>query len=279
MFDLTTPPPGFWGAPTSSVDWCEANYHYFPYVCEFFNTTSSLALMLAGGIGAWLHRGLLERRFSLAFLALLLVGVGSVAFHATLRFELQMLDELPMLWLALVMIYTLLENQPKRRFGAWFPTLLVGHGILVSLLVAFTRGRLQFWVFQFSFGSAEFYGLYRVWRVHRRSQNESVHRLFRFGMGFYLAAIALWGVDTRWCSFVSVTLPSWGLFNPQLHAVWHVLVSLGFYALVLLIAYDRFDVLGTRVKLERYCGLIPYLVLRSPARVDTSGTAPPNAPR
>jgi dihydroceramidase len=81
-------------------------------------------------------------------------------------------------------------------------------------------------------------------------------------MGLYLVAIALWSVDTHVCSFVSVTLPAWGLFNPQLHAIWHVLVSLGFYALVLLIAYDRFDVLGTKVKLVRRFGVVPALALR-----------------
>lgn len=262
MFWLTAPTTGFWGTPTASVDWCEANYRYLPYVCELFNTVSSFAIVLAGGLGAWLHRGVLERRFLLAFLALLTVGVGSVAFHATLRFELQMLDELPMLWLALVMVYTLIENQPTRRFGHWFPALLVVHGISISLLAAFTRGRVEFWAFQLSFGSAEFYGLYRVWRIHKRSQNRNVHRLFRWGMGLYLVAIALWSVDTHVCSFVSVTLPAWGLFNPQLHAVWHVLVSLGFYALVLLIAYDRFDALDTKVKLVRRLGIVPALALR-----------------
>jgi dihydroceramidase len=262
MFNLTAPTPGFWGAPTSSIDWCETNYRYSPYVCELFNTLSSFALVLAGCFGAWFHRRLLERRFLLAFVALFVVGVGSVAFHATLRFELQMLDELPMLWLSLVMLYTLLENQPTPRFGAWFPALLVLHGILVSLLTACTRGRVQFWVFQVSFASTEFYGLYRVWRIHKRSQNASVHRLFRWGMGCYLVAIGLWSVDTHLCSFVSVTLLSWGLFNPQLHAVWHVLVSLGFYALVLLIAYDRFDVLGVRVELRRRVGIVPYLAPR-----------------
>ncbi|HEX5101677.1 MAG TPA: ceramidase domain-containing protein, partial [Polyangiaceae bacterium] len=123
MFLLNAPSPGFWGAPTSSVDWCEANYRYSPYICELFNTLSSLVILLAGLFGAWFHRRVLERRFIVAFLALLAVGIGSVAFHATLRFELQMLDELPMLWLALVMIYTLLENRPTRRFGPWFPAL------------------------------------------------------------------------------------------------------------------------------------------------------------
>jgi len=262
MSYLTAPTLGFWGAPTSSVDWCEANYRYSPYVCELFNTLSSFALVLAGFIGAWLHRRSLERRFLLAFAALFVVGIGSIAFHATLRFELQMLDELPMLWLALIMIYTLLENRPTRRFGYWFPVLLVAHGTLVSLLTACTRGRMQFLTFQLGFESAEFYGLYRVWRIYRRSRNPSVHRLFGWGMASYILALVLWGVDTRFCSLVSVTLPSWGLFNPQLHAVWHVLVSLGFYALVLLIAQDRSDVLGVEAKLERRFGIVPYLAPR-----------------
>jgi dihydroceramidase len=262
MFLLAAPSPGFWGAPTSSVDWCEANYRYSPYICELYNTLSSFALVLAGLCGARFHWRVLERRFLLAFLALFTVGIGSVAFHATLQFELQMLDEVPMLWLALVMIYTLLENQPQRRFGPWFPALLVVHGALVSLLALSTRGRVEFWTFQVSFSSTEFYGLYRVWRIHRRSRNASVHRLFRWGMGFYLVAIALWSVDTHLCSFVGVTLPSWGLFNPQLHAVWHVLVSMGFYSLVLLIAYDRFDVLGVRAGLDRRFGIIPVLSRR-----------------
>jgi len=259
MLYLTSPTPGFWGIPTSSVDWCEANYRYSPYVCELFNTLSSFAILLAGWVGAWCHRRGLERRFLLAFLALFVVGVGSIAFHATLRFELQMLDEVPMLWLALVMNYTLLENRQTRRFGVWFPALLVVYGILISLLAMLTRGRVEFWAFQISFSSAEFYGLYRVWRIHRRSQNANVHRLFRWGMGFYLVALVLWSVDTYRCSFVSVTLPAWGLFNPQLHAMWHILVSLGFYALVLLIACDRSDVLGTGLELERRFGIVPYL--------------------
>jgi dihydroceramidase len=262
MFFLSAPTLGFWGSPTSSVDWCEANYRYSPYVCELFNTLSSFALVLAGCLGAWLHRRVLERRFLLAYCALCVVGLGSVAFHATLRFELQMLDELPMLWLALVMIYTLLENRPTRRYGHWFPALLVMHGTLVSLLAAFTRGRMQFWAFQASFGSAEFYCLYRVWRIHKRSQNARVHQLFRWGMACYLVALVLWAIDTRFCTLVSVTLPAWGFFNPQLHAVWHVLVSLGFYGLVLLIADDRFDVLGVEAKLDRRFGIVPRLTLR-----------------
>ncbi len=76
----------FWGAVTSTVDWCEANYQHSNYVAEFFNTVSSFAMVLAGACGFWLHRRTLEFRFLLAFLNLIGVGLGSAAFHASIRF-------------------------------------------------------------------------------------------------------------------------------------------------------------------------------------------------
>src|SRR5256885_16915037 len=101
---------GFWGRPTSSVDWCEANYAHRPYGCELFNPASSLAMVVVGVLGLALHRRTLGLRFVWAFLAVVVVGLGSIAFHATLRFELQMLDELPMLYSALIMLYILVED-------------------------------------------------------------------------------------------------------------------------------------------------------------------------
>ena len=61
-------PPGYWGTVTSTVDWCERNYAFTPYVAELFNSASSLAMVAAGVLGIALHRGVLERRFLLASL-------------------------------------------------------------------------------------------------------------------------------------------------------------------------------------------------------------------
>ena len=232
-------PDGHWGPPTSSVDWCEANYRFSPYVAEFFNTLSSLAMVTVGIIGLLRHRKTLETRFLVAFVAIAVVGLGSAAFHATLRFELQMLDELPMLYLALVMVYILLEIRPGRRYGRWLPIALALHGVLVTALATLTRGQLQFYVFHLSFGSLELFALYRVVLLYRASENPRVRRLFWLGMGSYVLAVALWFVDLRYCDFLAVTLPGLGLPNPELHAVWHVLVSFGFYLLVVLIAEVR----------------------------------------
>lgn len=250
---------GFWGPPTSTIDWCEANYEHTPYVCELFNTVSSVAMVMVGLLGLVLHRRLLERRFLAAFLVVVLVGVGSIAFHATLRFELQLLDELPMLYSALILVYILMENQAKPRFGIWFPLALVAHGVLVTALTAFTRGPLQFYLFHASFGSLEFFALYRVFRLYRRSQSRAARRLFVFGMFAYASALVCWFTDLRACHFLSVTLPSFGVPNPQLHAIWHLLVSAGLYLLVVLIAHERLLVLGRHPRVCLAGGFLPYL--------------------
>jgi dihydroceramidase len=253
------PTPGFWGPPTSSVDWCEANYEHSRFVAEWFNTTSSLALVAAALLGFVLHRRVLERRFLAAYAALGVVGLGSIAFHATLRFELQMLDELPMLWLALIITFILgeLRRPPGTRAGRRLATMLTAHGLLVTALCTLTRGTLQFACFHISFGSLELYCLARAWRLGRRSTAPAARRLLAVGFTAYAVAIAAWFVDLKACSFVARVLPAHGLANPQLHAVWHVLVSVGFYAILLLIGHERLVLLGRRPTIETRFGVIP----------------------
>ncbi|KAJ1488973.1 ceramidase, partial [Baffinella frigidus] len=94
--------PGFWGDGSSSsgtIDWCERNYVVSFYIAEFFNSFSALALVVAGGY-AWYQawRDSLELRFHAIGISVVLVGLGSAAFHSTLQFWGQMWDELPMVW-------------------------------------------------------------------------------------------------------------------------------------------------------------------------------------
>jgi dihydroceramidase len=243
-------PPGFWGAPTSTVDWCEANYVVTPFICEFFNTISSVAMILAGGLGALRHRRVFDRWMLLAFGLLGIVGLGSIAFHATLKFEFQMLDELPMLYLVALMVYLLLEPGPTPRFGRWLPVALLAYAVAATCSDSLTRGRIQFFAFQVSFGALEFFCLYRIYLLSREVENRAVRPLFGVGVTFYVGAILLWFVDIRFCSAVSVSLPALGIPNPQLHAWWHVLVSCGFYVLLLIVGYDRLRRSGARPQMH-----------------------------
>jgi dihydroceramidase len=65
-------------------------------------------------------------KFSLASLALIVIGVGSFAFHGTLLRSAQMLDEIPMLWGSLSFLWIAISlNYPPgavrpdpSRFGS-----------------------------------------------------------------------------------------------------------------------------------------------------------------
>jgi dihydroceramidase len=242
---------GFWGETTASVDWCEANYAHSRYVCELFNTLSSLVIVAVGLLGLWMHRHVLERRFLAVFGSVALVGVGSTAFHGTLLFELQMLDELPMLYTATLLVYLLLENRRQRRYGHWLPLALIGYVALATYGAAFTRGTQQFWLFQTTFAALELFAMFRTFLLYRTSQDAAQRRLFRNGISLYLVAIVSWYLDLGYCDELVAMFSAVGLPNLQLHAVWHVLVALGLYALILVIAVDRMRVLEQSPLVER----------------------------
>jgi dihydroceramidase len=221
-------PVGAWGLPTASIDWCEANYAVTPWVAEFWNTVSSLSMVVAGVVGLSLRRFAGEVRAAFALLAL--VGLGSIAFHGTLRFGLQMLDELPMLYLVTWLVWLLVETGPGRRLGAWFPAALVGYVLLATAGATLTRGDAQFLAFHLSFGALEIFCLLRVTWLALQPENARVRRVFVLGLLAYATGIAIWFVDLKACRRVS------GL---ELHAWWHVLVSLGFFLLLSVVSFDR----------------------------------------
>ncbi|XP_013916330.1 PREDICTED: alkaline ceramidase 3 [Thamnophis sirtalis] len=77
---------GYWGPPTSTLDWCEENYVVSSYIAEFS------------------------------------VGLGSWCFHMTLKYEMQLLDELPMIYSCCVFVYCLIlkRNQGLLRVSLVF---------------------------------------------------------------------------------------------------------------------------------------------------------------
>ena len=54
-------------------------------------------------------------RFHLCFASLFVVGIGSWMFHMTLQYEMQMLDELPMVWGGLTILYCMCVVQSRKE--------------------------------------------------------------------------------------------------------------------------------------------------------------------
>jgi dihydroceramidase len=170
--------------------------------------------------------------FKVAYLSTAVVGLGSIAFHATLKKEWQwtgniklITDEVPMLYSAISVCFIIVSQRyslsllQKRLLAS----LLCFHAVFTTLLVTLTEGSLQFVFFHLSFGTLEFYSLiqgYPNLTEVASMLNKKEGKLFQIGIfGFisYILGITCWIIDLTYCSIFTN-------FNPQLHAFWHIFV-------------------------------------------------------
>jgi len=238
-----------WGPVTATLDWCEENYlpcralsflKCETYVAEYWNVVSSLAMSLLGLYGAVRGARLgLEPRMVVGYLALVVVGLGSAAFHGTLLLESQALDELPMLLGNAVFLYCLTPNAwrvtARRRFAVAAALGLVFCAVTAVYLL--THNAL---FFEVSYGVGAVLLVYRcsLWayrnRAERNPRAAPARRVVLVGTLSMLVAFALWNVENTFCLPLRAVRRAVGprlewLF--QLHAWWHLLASLAAYHL------------------------------------------------
>ncbi|CAG8608899.1 13490_t:CDS:2 [Acaulospora morrowiae] len=255
-----------------TVDWCEKNYAVTHYVAEFFNTLSSLCMVGAGAFGVYMHSQGFEKRFQVCFATIIVVGIGSILFHGTLLFSLQLFDEVPMMFCVLVLCYSVIENRKERKYGNWFPVALIIWGLAVTAIMVIS-GRhshdgmmqaIEFYVFQGSFVvmAATVY-LHTVAIVLNSKAGKGVTKLWTSGSAVFLIGYIGWHVDMHLCSSM-YSLP-FNVPNPQLHAWWHLTASYGSYLICALIAYDRSMRLGKSPKIRWIAHILPYVELPQPS--------------
>jgi dihydroceramidase len=168
-----------------------------------------------------------ERRFQAAFLAITIVGIGSVAFHGTLQKASQALDEVPMLYTAFAFVYITINQKYvlKESQRYLLAIALISHAVLTTYLVTAFHGQLQFFLFHFSFGTAEFFSIYQLVTLYRSEAGEKgsqAAKIFERGLFFYLGAFVFWMIDMLGCEFVNPWYPTAVLpINPQFHGWWH----------------------------------------------------------
>ena len=267
---LAADSPGYWtgafGFVPSTVQWCESNYEVCHFIAEFFNTVSSLSILAAGLIGM-IYTRRLEQRWVLAYATIATVGIGSVLFHMTLLRPMQMLDEVPMLWAVIVMVYCIIETDAVRpKYGRALPIGMFAYAVFVTLLTSLSSGHVQFLLFHASFGSLEFWSLGAIAMRARRETDPTLCRLYRRGFSAYAIALVCWASDIHFCESLQRMWPA----NPQLHALWHVFVSAGLYILTVCTTHARLRVLAassgdSAATIEWMCYVLPVARLKATA--------------
>ena len=248
----------YWGAVDSDFDWCVASRHntyvclfssslipqrvavrceynnvYTKYVSEPFNTVTSGAYPL-GAAYAWHmhHRLSLSSWHKLMLLVTMVMGVGSMIFHGTMRYWAQLLDELPLYAMA-VLAAAALRQRASRSAGIQ-PYVATWAAFLAAVIIFSERSSsthvLMRGVMTVTFSLAFVY-IFTALAVagdeadRLRGGNDGA-TLARLTVVSFVTAIVSWILDIVACRELQA-LPL-GLPYPQLHAFgWHFGTTLG----------------------------------------------------
>ncbi|PQE20990.1 putative alkaline ceramidase protein [Rutstroemia sp. NJR-2017a BBW] len=211
---------GYWDPQTSTVDWCESNYTVTRYCAEAINASTNLLFLYLGlkGIAKYRHDPILL----ISYIGYLTVGIGSFLFHATLKYSMQLLDELPMIWTASILLYASLSRSVAypARFSTGITVATVG---ITVFYLYFAIPEILF----ISFG-ALLVAVLIVNLLKKTSESPDkkiVSKMKWIGIPMLAFGFACWMVDRHFCE----TLQAWreAVGQPwatllELHGWWHL---------------------------------------------------------
>ncbi|CAI5759569.1 unnamed protein product [Candida verbasci] len=242
---------GFWGVPTSTIDWCEENYVVSPFIAEALNTTTNsvfIALALFAIYHAYLNK--LETRFIFTAFGFLLVGIGSWLFHMTLRYHFQLLDELPMIYATCIPFWSLFSEFKSKHQSA-----LIGLGIFMSanLLTVIYLYFRDPTIHQVSYAILNGLIILKSIKlnlkyVHDEKARTQLNKTAIFGVGIFLFGYFLWNLDIHLCDLLRSTRHYVGMpfgFLTEFHGWWHILTGTGVYYSLVYEEYLRCFLTGT----------------------------------
>lgn len=191
---------------------CEPKHAVLPNVAEFYNTLSSLTYV-AIGVAGWVVTRHATWEICCGWAALVLVGLGSAAFHASMLYGFELCDELSMLLLVASFVAGKDGCLPQRGVCAYIAPhlrlLCVAYVCVVS--IAYVRFRLYaFFVVAFALGVLAEVALDVAAAPVRRTTRACCHA----GVGCIAWGYLWWQLEHVLCA----THPRvW-----VLHSVWHV---------------------------------------------------------
>jgi len=251
---------GYWGKPTSSIDWCEHNYAVSFYIAEYYNTITNIGFILVGLFGAiQAYKKGIEFRFVLCYICTIMIGIGSALFHGTLTHVGQQGDETPMMLFACTFVICLIFLKPSTEsiYGKNTFNYSIVSAVVFALSFAVLHWHYRFvLVFQGLIGVGAV-GCAFLIRPHQLiCSNPKVQMLgWHYYVGGLVFAFFLWQLDVHFCEQLHQFT-----FNPQFHAWWHFGCSIHCYSGTTFLIYQRQIYLGKKKPILKYfMKVLPYV--------------------
>ncbi|KAJ9668705.1 alkaline ceramidase ydc1 [Coniosporium apollinis] len=270
LLSIPYPPSqdGYWSPVTSTLNWCEEDYYATVYSAEIVNTLTNLLFVYLAikGIANCLRNGH-DGIFLVTFIGYLLVGIGSFLFHSTLKYPMQLVDELSMIYTTCLMFYATFSYGKTRQYAFFLGLFLVSlaafitgyyhylqdpvfHQNMYALLTAIVLFRAMY-VMEVSIrpslrytgrsvaiaqvkGAAGATG--KVEQKRRDNRDEDILRhmwiMIACGLSIFLGGFAIWTLDNEFCPTLrrwrrQIGLP-WGILLEG-HGWWHLMTGVGAY--------------------------------------------------
>ncbi|XP_009622547.1 alkaline ceramidase-like isoform X1 [Nicotiana tomentosiformis] len=261
----------FWGPVTSTKEWCEPNYVLSSYIAEFFNTISNvpcIILALIGLVNALRQR--FEKRFSVLHMSNIILAIGSMIYHATLRqmkkvihiidmitYKMKMQqqgDETPMVWEMLLYFYILYS--PDWHYKSTMPTFLFLYGALFAI----AHSQIRFDIgFMLHYALLCLLCIPRTYKYYIHTEDKSAKQIAKLYVATLLLGAVCWLCDRLFCKDIA----RW-YFNPQGHALWHGLMGFNAYFANTFLMYCRAQQREWNPKIKHFLGFFPYVKIQKP---------------
>ncbi|KAF7548030.1 hypothetical protein G7046_g8819 [Stylonectria norvegica] len=234
---------GFWGEPTSTLNFCEEDYALSYYCAELCNTITNALFVWLGIKGI---RNCIQHQhaaiFLIAYVGYIVVGLGSTAFHATMKYPMQLVDELSMIYTTCLMLYASFSFRRSKAFSVSLGLGLLGLATFITAYYAITQDPA---FHQTAYGLLTATVVFRsMWVMeselrpalearHPGKSKQTLRTMWAMvgtGLTMFLGGYLIWSLDNEFCPQVrglrrTIELP-WAIVFEG-HAWWHILTGLG----------------------------------------------------
>jgi len=224
---------GYWGEVDALHTFCEPNYASSAFVAEFWNSLGSAVYCFAALSGLVSTAGMVWQ-VRCGWWALLLTGLGSITFHGTMRYNAELLDELPMLQLIACATLAADGAHPWTRTPRGRALLLGGMAASLGGLTAAYLYTRHFYLFVTGFTLSVL--LLFALGLAMESCSPAVGYCRVRAIGCIALGRIAWEIEERFCAAMPTLWP--------LHNVWHLLSCAAAVYMLLCLYYYRLEVLG-----------------------------------